>query len=429
MSSMPLSPISRLQGTLAIPGDKSISHRYALLGGLAQGTTAVTHLAPGADVASSLACVAALGAAVDRDESGAVRIDGWGQRGPVQPDAPLDCGNSGTTMRLLLGILAAYPITATLIGDRSLSRRPMRRVTVPLTAMGASFDTRDGAPPVTCRGGSLRGLAWTPEAASAQIKSAIMLAAIGAGGTTTVIEPAPTRDHTERAFPLFGLACHTDGVRVTVAGGQQAVAPGVPLRVPGDPSSAAVWAAAAAALPGSRVRLTGVSLNPRRLGFVEALRRMGASIRLHPSEPGVGEPVGDLEVTWGERQDTEIAGAEVPSLIDELPVLAASAAHGCRLEVRDADELRVKESDRIAAVVTGLSRLGVAVEERPDGFIVDGRRRRPTGGEVEAADDHRLVMAFAVVALGATGPTVIHGAEAVSISYPAFATDLQSLSA
>lgn len=428
MSSLPLSPIRTLTGTLSVPGDKSISHRYVLLGGAAAGTTRVSGLSAGADVRASLACMSQLGATWVRESDDSLVISGWGVGGPRTPDRPLDCVNSGTTMRLLAGLLSGYPVTATLVGDASLSRRPMARVLDPLARMGASGATRDGRPPLTLHGGVLTGISWTSPVASAQLKSAVMLAALRASGHTHITEPAPTRDHSERAFPLFGLSAHVDGAVVTVAGGQQPVAPSAPIAVPGDPSSAATWAAAAAAVPGSDVTIAGVCLNPRRIASLAALTRMGARIDVEQHAELGGEPVGQIRVRYGARQDTTIAGDEVPGLIDELPVLAASAALGARLEVRNADELRVKESDRITAVVTGLRALGVDAEELADGFVIDGRARRPTGGTADAAHDHRLVMAFVIVALGSTGATQITGADVVAVSYPDFVSDLQRLS-
>ncbi len=426
MSSLPLSPIRALAGRLAVPGDKSISHRYVLLGAQAAGRTRITRLSPGADVRASLNCVQSLGATVTR-EDGTVVVEGWGDAGPHSPNAPLDCMNSGTTMRLLMGMLAGYPVTATLVGDASLSGRPMRRVLAPLAAMGASLESQEGRAPIVLHGAALRGLEWTPSAASAQIKSAILLAGLRADGTTVVHEPAATRDHTERAFPLFHLWCEVDGLKVSVRGGQQAIAPAEPLRVPGDPSSAAVWAAMAAALPGSDVVLTDVALNPRRLGFVAALQRLGASVTVTTERDLGGEPVGTIQITYDTCRDTTIDAAEVPGLIDELPVLAACAAFGRRLEVHGAEELRVKESDRITALVSGLRGLGVRAEEYPDGFVIDGHAATPTGGHVDAVHDHRLVMAFALVALGATGPSVIDSADSVAVSYPGFLADLRHL--
>ncbi len=427
MSTLPLSPIRSLSGRLAVPGDKSISHRYVLLGALARGRTSVSHLSPGADVGASLTCIEQLGAQVRRLSGDAVEIDGWGASGPSAPLTPLDCMNSGTTMRILMGLLARYPISATFIGDASLSSRPMGRVITPLSLMGAQIDSVSGRAPVSLVGGGLRAITWNSPVASAQIKSAVVFAGLGAEGTTEVIEPAPTRDHTERAFPLFGLHCEVVERAVRVAGGQLASAPERPLRVPGDPSSAAVWACAVASLPGSSVTLTGVALNSRRLGFVAALRRLGADITIVEDEIMGGEPVGTITVTYGTATDASINADEVPGLIDELPVLAACAAQGRRLEVRGAEELRVKESDRITALVTGLRNLGVTAEEYPDGFLIDGRAGRATGGRADAVHDHRLVMAFTLVALGATGNTTIDSAESVSVSYPTFLSDLHQL--
>ena len=424
--SLPVTPVSAVRGTLAVPGDKSISHRYVMLAAAAAGTTSLANLAPGADVASTLACVAALGAGVDRHGANACAIAGCGTGGFVQPAAPLDAGNSGTTLRLLSGLVASRPIQTSISGDESLRRRPMQRVIDPLVAMGARIGSANGRAPLVIDGGPLQAIDWRVPVASAQVKSAILLAGLGARGTTVVREPLATRDHTERAFPAFGLRVRTDGTVSAVDGGQTPIAPQGPLTVPGDPSSAAVWAAAAAALPKSRVRIEGVSLNPHRLGFLRALERMGASITVDTTGETAGEPVGVLEIVHDGHRPAVIAAEEVPSLIDELPVLAARAALGGALEVSGAAELRVKESDRITALVTGLRAMGVAADERPDGFVVDGRVR-PTGGQADAAGDHRLVMAFALVALGASGPSVIDGAGAVGVSYPAFEQDLARL--
>jgi 3-phosphoshikimate 1-carboxyvinyltransferase len=415
-----------MRGTLTVPGDKSISHRYVMLGALPPGTTTITNLAPGADVASTVACMAALGARVERRPADAIAITGCGTAGFTQPGAPLDAGNSGTTLRLLSGLVAGRPIQTTLTGDESLSRRPMQRIIDPLSAMGARITSAGGRAPLVIDGGGLEAIDWRVPVASAQVKSAILLAGLFARGTTVVREPLLTRDHTERAFPAFGLAVRREATISAVTGGQTATAPDFPLRVPGDPSSAAVWVAAAAALPGSRVRIEGVCLNPLRLGFLQALERMGATIRIAITSQAAGEPVGDLDIAHADHTPTSIGASEVPSLIDELPVLAARAALGGALEVSGAGELRVKESDRITALVTGLRAMGVTADERPDGFVVDGRAR-PTGGHADAAGDHRLVMAFALVALGASGPSTITGAEAVGISYPSFAQDLTRL--
>ncbi|MEZ5318580.1 MAG: 3-phosphoshikimate 1-carboxyvinyltransferase [Vicinamibacterales bacterium] len=421
-----LLPAPGLHGSLRVPGDKSLSHRYALLGAMARGCTTVRGLSPGADVRSTLECLRALGVRIDTVGPDAVRLDGRGPDAFRAPAATLDAGNSGTTMRLLSGVLAGCPFRTVLAGDASLSRRPMRRVIDPLVAMGARIEAVDGHAPLAIDGGALHGIRWVSPVASAQIKSAVLLAGLRASGTTSVEEPLASRDHTERAFPAFGLVLERGDRVCSVAGGQQAVAPAEPLDVPGDPSSAAVWAAAAAALPGSEVHIQGVGLNPLRTGFLDALARMGARVTLDVQEERAGELVGAITVSHGAHEALTLGAADIPALIDELPVLAARAALGGRLEVSGAGELRVKESDRIHALVAGFRTLGVEAEERPDGFVVDGTRR-PTGGRVDACLDHRLVMAFALVALGATGPTTIDGADVVAVSYPGFDRDLARL--
>ena len=421
-----LSPTSHFGGRLAVPGDKSISHRYVLLGALAEGTTSIAGLAPGADVASSLSCMHAIGAGIVRGGPGAVAIKGRGHHRLAPADGDLDCGNSGTTLRMLAGIVASHPFRSRLVGDASLSRRPMRRVIDPLTAMGATIIARDGRAPLEIDGAGLTAIDWTPQVASAQIKSAILLAGLAAHGTTIVREPLPTRDHTERAFDLFGITHESRPGYCAVVGGQWPTAPAGILRVPGDPSSAAIWSAIAASHPGWWVEIDGVCLNPLRLGFVQALSRMGAEVRLTETARAGGELIGTVRVAFGAPRPAAIGPEMVPSLIDELPVLAASAALGAGLTVSGAEELRVKESDRIASLALGFRRLGVQMTERPDGFDIEGGQR-PTGGEVDAHFDHRLVMAFTVLALSATGPTLITGADAVAVSYPNFHADLLNL--
>lgn len=409
-----------------MPGDKSISHRYVLFSALADGTTSITGLAPGADVASSIACMHAMGAGITRSGPGALEIRGRGRHRLAPADGDLDCGNSGTTLRLLAGIVASHPFRSRLIGDASLSRRPMRRVIDPLTAMGATITSRDGRAPLEIDGAALTAIDWTPTVASAQIKTAILLAGLSANGTTIVREPLPTRDHTERAFDLFGIRHESRPGYSAVAGGQRPVAPAGVLRVPGDPSSAAIWSAIAASHPGWWVEIDSVCLNPLRLGFVQALSRMGADVRLTETAKAGGELIGTVRIAYGAPRAATIGPEMVPSLIDELPVLAASAALGAGLKVSGAEELRVKESDRISSLALGFRQLGVHMTERPDGFEIDGGQR-PTGGQVDAHFDHRLVMAFTVLALSASGPTLITGADAVAVSYPNFHADLLQL--
>lgn len=426
-------PARAVRGTVRVPGDKSISHRYALLAALADGTSSLAGFSPGADCASTLRCLARLGVRLERttaERPGVdpdVRIEGRGLRGLLAPTAVLDAGNSGSTLRMLAGVLAAHPFTATLAGDESLNRRPMRRLILPLTAMGAHVEAAPGdRPPLTVRGAALRGITYAPEVPSAQIKSALLLAGLHAAGTTTVVEAAATRDHTERALPWFGAAVERDGLRVSIAGGQR-LRPRA-CRVPGDLSSAAFWAVAAAGLPGSAVTIEPVGLNPSRLAFVNVLRRAGASVDVRVDDDWQGEPVGRLRVAHQTFADVEIAPAEVPALIDELPALAALATFGGSVRVTGAAELRVKESDRIAALVSGLRALGADADELADGFVVRATRRL-AGGTVDAHGDHRLVMAFAVAALGASGATAIIGADAAAVSYPGFFSTLDALRA
>jgi 3-phosphoshikimate 1-carboxyvinyltransferase len=422
-----IAPAATVRGRLHVPGDKSISHRYAILAALADGTTTISNYAPGADCQSTLACLAALGVSVERSTPGLVTVAGRGLGGLIAPTTPLDCGNSGTTMRLLSGVLAAHPFRATLCGDASLSRRPMRRVMAPLTEMGARFDAATGdRPPFDVHGGQLHPVDFQPDVPSAQVKSAVLLAGLHVAGTTSVIEPAATRDHTERALEAFGAPPTLDGRRVSVTGGRRLR--GRDLRVPGDISSAAFPAVAAAALAGSDVTIDGVGLNPSRAAILDLLRRFGADVDAQVTDRGAGEPVGHIRVRHGRLEPVEIEPAEVPELIDELPVLAALATFGGGLTVSGAGELRVKESDRISALVGGLRAMGADAHERPDGFTIRGTRRL-AGGAVDAHGDHRLAMAFAIAALGATGPTTIAGAEVVAVSYPGFFGDLDSLRA
>jgi 3-phosphoshikimate 1-carboxyvinyltransferase len=426
-----VSPARAVTGVLRVPGDKSISHRYALLAAIADGPSTISNYAPGADCASTLSCLASLGAIVSRTPSPddgdppIVTIEGRGLRGLAAPDAPLDCGNSGSTMRMLGGVIAAHPFISTLIGDASLSRRPMRRIIGPLTQMGAGVTAGPGdRPPVVIHGGSLQGIRFAPDTPSAQVKSAVLLAGLQASGETCVVEPASTRDHTERALAAFGATVAIEGRSITLQGGQRLT--GGALRVPGDLSSAAFMAVAASALAGSDVTITDVGLNPSRAGLLDLLRRFGAQVDTTIEGDWQGEPVGRLRVRHGAMRDLVITPAEVPEVIDELPVLATLGTFGGSVTVSGAGELRVKESDRIAELVAGLRLMGADADERPDGFQVRSGTRL-TGGTVHAHHDHRLAMAFAIAALGATGPTTIEGADAVAVSYPAFFEDLERL--
>ena len=429
-TSVTVEPARRLRGRLRVPGDKSISHRYALLAALAGGTSTINGYSTGADCRSTLRCLRALGVDIEETaetgETSTVTVAGRGIGAFVRPAQALDAGNSGTTMRLLAGILAGHPFDTVLTGDASLQRRPMRRIIDPLQRMGGHVDAADGRPPLRIRGGALEGITYAPPVASAQVKSAVLLAGLHARGITRVHERTPTRDHTERALEAFGAP-------VTRADGAVAVAGGSPLRplalaVPGDPSSAAFWAVTAAAVPDSDVTLEAVGLNPTRTAFLDVLRRAGADVEMDVANTSGGEPSGGIRIRSGRLRDVEIGANEVPALIDELPVLGALAAHGPAVEVTGAAELRHKESDRITALAAGLRAIGVRVEERPDGFRAE-RDGTPAGGTVDAAGDHRLAMAFAVAALAGAGPSVIAGAGVVDVSYPGFFSALDALRA
>jgi 3-phosphoshikimate 1-carboxyvinyltransferase len=424
-------PAPRVRGHVRPPGDKAISHRYALLAALADGRSEIRGYSTGGDCASTVRCLRGLGVSIEetrRDATGlTLTITGRGLGGLSAPADVLDAGNSGSTMRMLAGILAAHPFQATMTGDDSLRRRPMRRVIVPLERMGARIGSEDGRPPISIQGvAPLQSIEFSPDVPSAQVKTAVLLAGLHASGVTTVHEPLATRDHTERALHAFGVRVEARERSVSVKGGQRLRAHS--LEVPGDISSAAFWMVAAASLSGSEIVIASVGVNPTRTGVIDVLRRMGADIQVESGALEVGEPVGTIRVRHGHLGSTEIAPADVPGVIDELPVLGALATHGGELRVTGAQELRVKESDRISALADGLRRMGGDIEELPDGFHVRGTRRL-RGGEVDARNDHRLAMAFAIAALGASGPTVISDAGAAAVSYPEFFAVLESLRA
>ncbi len=425
---MTVRPARRIIGTVGLAGDKSISHRYALLAALAAGRTTIRQYSQGADCAATLDCVEMAGAGVRRTRSAdhglTVEIDGRGLRGLRPAAGPLDAQNSGTTMRLLSGVLAAHPFTSVLKGDASLTRRPMARVITPLQLMGARVESDAGKPPLTIHGGSLKGIRYRTEVPSAQIKSAVLLAGLQSEGTTAVEEAAATRNHTELALRAFGATVTVDGDAIEIEGGQTLHAG--EFTVPGDISSAAFWIAAAAAIPGSDVDIHNVGLNPTRTALLDVMRRGGALVDEHVEREAGGEPSGRVRVRYGQPQTLILGEDQVPYLIDEIPALAAWASHGGELHVTGAGELRVKESDRISALVRGFRALGADIEELTDGFHLRGTQRL-RGGEADAAGDHRLAMAFAIAALGADGPSVITGADSVAISYPEFFATLESL--
>lgn len=423
-----VSPATCVAGRIRVPGDKSISHRYALLGALADGRTRIANFSAGADCAATLACLRALGVEIRRTDQAAVEIQGRGVRGLAAPSAPLDAANSGTTMRLLAGVVAAHPFRTTISGDVSLSRRPMRRVMDPLTRMGAQIQATDDRPPLTILGTELHGIEYRPDVPSAQVKSALLLAGLQARGRTAITEPAPTRDHTERALAAFGAQVTLKNEIVEVEGGQRLRACAV--SVPGDISGAAFWAALAAGTPGGTIEVAGVGLNPSRVALLDILRRAGADVvaTIEDENQVGGEPAGTLKVSASMLRSFTIQPAEVPSVIDEIPALAALGAllpAGQTMEVRGASELRVKESDRIARLAQGLRALGASVDEYEDGFRIEARKL--SGGTVDSAGDHRLAMAFAIAATGGSGPTTISGAGAVDVSYPGFFDELRRL--
>jgi 3-phosphoshikimate 1-carboxyvinyltransferase len=426
-------PAKILIGGVSPPGDKSISHRYAMLAALAEGTSELRHFAAAADCHSTLECMKALGAGV-KIEKDAVRITGHGMRGLKSSWRALDAGNSGTTMRLLAGILAGQTFTTKLTGDASLQKRPMKRVMTPLREMGAEIRAReDNFAPLEIKGGRLRAIEYQMPMASAQVKSAVLLAGLFADGVTSVVEPARTRDHTELALEEFGASLERHGRTTKVhglAGGNgSGKLAARQLDVPGDLSSAVFFIAAALLLPDSTVSIHNVGLNPTRTAILDVFAEMGASIEMLALKGAHGEIVGDLAVRGTQLKGGVIEGERIPLVIDELPMLAALGPYTEEgIEIRDASELRVKESDRISAVAENLRRMGATVEERPDGLKVEGKRAgKMRGAEIEPHGDHRIAMAFAVAALGAEGATVIRDADCAGVSYPSFFVDLSRL--
>jgi len=419
---------SFLGGSLAVPGDKSISHRALILNAIAQGDAQVTGLSSGDDVLSTRRCLTALGAGIESGkEPDAVKVRGAGH-GLQEPADILDAGNSGTSMRLLCGLLAAQSFTSVLTGDGSLRSRPMGRVVQPLKEMGARIMGRnhDTLAPLTVRGGDLRGIEYAMPVASAQVKSSIMLAGLAADGETILHQPAPSRDHTERMLAAMGATVESDGLTLVL---RPARLRAVDIAVPGDISSAAFWLVAGLCHPNARLVLRGVGLNPGRAGIIEALQAMGAgpSLKLADERTVGGEPVADLLVESGQLKGIEIGGDIIPRIIDELPVLAVAAcfAEGTTV-IRDAGELRLKESDRIDTTVSELGRLGARVESRQDGMVIEGAGRL-SGGVCQSHGDHRLAMALAVAGALAQGETTVLGADAAAVSYPDFWLHLAQL--
>jgi 3-phosphoshikimate 1-carboxyvinyltransferase len=421
-----VAPAAAVRGAVAVPGDKSISHRALLLSALADGESELRGLLRAGDTESTISVLRRLGVEI-ADEVDVVRVRGVGLRGLREPGGPLDCGNAGTLLRLVSGILAGHGGRFELCGDESLSRRPQERIAEPLRSMGARVETTEGHAPVAIEGGGLRAVRYEPPVASAQVKSAVLLAGLyAAGGSTVVVEPLQTRDHTER---MLGAV----GARVRIGLGEVAVWPAETLQplsldVPGDFSAAAPLLAAATLVPGSQLVVTGVGVNPTRTGFLHVLERMGARVSLFNRRTLGGEPVADIEVSHAELVATEIGAVEVPLLVDELPLFAlvAGLAHGDSV-VRGARELRAKETDRIETVTNALRALGVRVEARDDGFRVRGVPSRPKGGGMRSSGDHRIAMLGAVAGLVSREGVRIEDAEAVSISFPGFFDLLESV--
>ena len=415
------------RATIKVPGDKSMSHRAAMLSALSDGPCLIRNYLAGEDCLGTLRVLGQLGVPIEDKGAGNWLVHGVSGKFR-QPAADLDCGNSGTTMRLMSGLLSAQAFRSRLVGDASLSKRPMRRIMEPLERMGAGFSTEgnDGRPPLVIQGNpQLHAIEYLLPVPSAQVKSAVLLAGLLAEGLTTVVQPVQTRDHTERMLAHFGVPVERDGDRISVRGGTLPRARD--FDVPGDISSAAFWLVAAAAKPGCHLTIEGLGLNPTRTGIVKVLQRMGAQIGIRDEISGPGEPSGTVEIRGGELRGTTIEGAEIPNVIDEIPVLAVAAALAKGTTViKDAAELRVKESDRLAVVAHHLRAMGAEVDELPDGLVIHGGR--PLHGAcLESHGDHRIAMAFAIAGLFAEGQTVITGTECVETSYPRFVEQLGEL--
>lgn len=427
MSTELIRPARTLQGSLVLPGDKSISHRYAMLAGLAEGTSRLANFSTGADPHSSLACMEALGARAEQKD-GYLEVTGTGGQFQ-QPSESLDCGNSGSTMRMLAGLIAPHPHTFTLVGDQSLTLRPMERIRRPLAAMGVQMSLTEGHAPITITGGPLNAIDFDTPIPSAQVKTAVLFAGLQAHGTTTLAEAILTRDHSEQALRAFGATVGRTNDRLSIAGGQKLHA--IDATVPGDLSSAAFFLATALLFPDSNLILDGVGLNPTRSALLDVVAALGGKIRLLNVEEHHGELVGTIQVNMSfaaaPEKPLEIAGALTAQLIDELPVLAAVAPYTRGgMIIRDAQELRVKESDRIDLIARNLQAMGATLTEQPDGLEISGGQTLH-GATIDSGGDHRIAMAFSVAALRASSETQIEGAEAAGISFPEFFTHLRTL--
>ncbi|WP_353062210.1 3-phosphoshikimate 1-carboxyvinyltransferase [Tunturibacter psychrotolerans] len=431
-STRTIRPARTLQGSLVLPGDKSISHRYAMLAGLAEGTTRLSNFSTGADPHSSLACMEALGATVVHKADKTIEITGTAGQFQ-QSSAPLDCGNSGSTMRMLAGLIAPHPHTFTLIGDHSLTLRPMERIRKPLSLMGAKIDLVEGHAPITIQGTPLRAIDFDTPIPSAQVKTAVLFAGLQANGTTSLTEAIRTRDHSEQALRAFGAtlnrttAASGDVTKLSIPGGQTLKA--IDATIPGDISSAAFFLCAALLFPDSNLILDGVGMNPTRAALLDVITALGGKIKVLNVEEHHGELVGTVQVKVSPNglRGMHIGGALAAQIIDELPVLAAIAPYTSDgITIRDARELRVKESDRIALVAKNLRAMGAELTEHEDGLVIPGNQKLH-GAQIDSGTDHRIAMAFSIAALRATGDTEIHGAESAAISFPEFFTHLDDL--
>jgi 3-phosphoshikimate 1-carboxyvinyltransferase len=415
-----------LNGELQVPGDKSISHRAVMLGAVAKGKTTIENFLPGDDCLSTIDCFEKMGVAIHRNGQD-VTVNGVGWNNLVEPKEILDVGNSGTTTRLLLGILAGLPFHACLIGDHSIARRPMKRVTTPLREMGAEIDGREDGQftPLSIRGGNLRGMNYHSPVASAQVKSAILLAGLNGDGVTTVIEPHQSRDHTERMLQAFGVSIEIDGFSVSVKGGQSLT--GTPIYVPGDISSAAFFLVAGAIVPNSEITLKNVGINPSRTGIIDVLQKMGATITIQNKSEKNCEPFADLHISTSNLKGIEISGELIPRLIDEIPVIAllATQAEGTTI-IKDASELKVKETNRIDTVVNELSKLGADIKATEDGMIIQGKKRL-TASTVNSHGDHRIGMMLAIASFISQGEMLIEDTDAINVSYPTFFEHIETI--
>ncbi|PLS02132.1 3-phosphoshikimate 1-carboxyvinyltransferase [Neobacillus cucumis] len=418
--------INQLVGEVTIPGDKSISHRSVMFGSIAHGETSVTNFLPGDDCLSTISCFRKLGVTIEESD-GQLRIIGKGFEGLTEPTEVLDVGNSGTTIRLLMGILAGRPFYSSLVGDASIGKRPMTRVTVPLSKMGAKLDGRKNGDftPISIRGGQLQPIQYELPVASAQVKSALILAGLQADGVSTIIEPAETRDHTERMIRQFGGEIIKDNQTIRVKGGQKLTAS--TIHVPGDISSAAFFLVAGAIIPGSEIVLKNVGLNPTRTGIIEVMQKMGADLEIVQVENNNFEPAGDLIIKTSNLKGTVVEGSLIPKLIDEIPIIAllATQAEGTTI-IKDAEELKVKETNRIDTVVQELKTLGADIEATEDGMIIHGKSKL-SGGEVSSHGDHRIGMMLAIASLLCQNAVELEHPEAISVSYPNFFDHLNSL--